>query len=326
MSGGLVVHELCNALGDRVRLLALGARVCAIELQGANGPRPVVLGHARVEDYLDDRFYMGCTVGRVCNRIAGARFAIDGHEYRLSANEGRNHLHGGAQGFDRRPWTLDAASDRHAARFALRSHDGDQGYPGTVDVEVEYSWNDARELRVRHIATSDRATHLNLTTHLYFNLDGPDGDARAQQLRIAAAALLEVDEELIPTGRIRELAGGPLDLREWRRIDSLLAASDPLLRLAGGVDFHFLLEQDASPVGLRSRAGDLELQIESSRPGLQCYTGQHLRAPWAPFAGVCLEPQGFPDAPNRPEFPTTLLRPGVRYATSTVYRFIEHPL
>jgi aldose 1-epimerase len=341
------VHVLTNRRGDRVELSAFGARIRALTLALPSGPRNVVVGYASLAQYRTDRYFMGGTIGRYCNRIGGARFTIAGREYRLVANEGRNLLHGGADGFHLRDWQRLPGADACMAAFRLVSPDGDQGFPGALTVDVRYTWNDARELVVEHAATTDRPTHVSLTNHAYWNLDGAAkgtadtadraraadaagaagaaGAALDQSLRVAAGRYTPTDDEQIPTGNFADVARSPLDLRTPCVLRERVREPHAAIAKAEGFDCNYVLDARASAATecarLTSASGDLAMTLATSLPGLQVYTGQHLRAPFAPCAGVCLEPQYFPDAPNRPEFPSTLLEPGNRYEHFTRYRF-----
>lgn len=319
---GLIEHELVNSRGDRVRLLNHGARIRSLSLALQGGRREVVLGYRNPEDYLDDRYYMGGIIGRFCNRIGRARFAVDGAVYRLSANDGPHHLHGGAAGFHTRRWAIGEDSGETSVTLSLRSADGDQGYPGALVVQVEYAWNDERELVIRYRADTDRPTHVNLTSHAYFNLAGR-GDTRTHRLSINGDRVTMVDAELIPTGQLLELSGSPLDLQRPRRIGDFIALDHPLIRNGRGADLNYVLNAAAPAAELWNAGSDLGLILTTSCPGLQLYTGQHLGPPFRPWSGVCLEAQYFPDTPNHAAFPSTLVTPEAPYRETTTYRFVE---
>lgn len=320
------LHRLVNARGDTVELLDFGARIRSLTLVLPDGPRSVVLGYGRVEEYLTDRYYIGATVGRYANRIGGARFSLEGREYRLSANEGANHLHGGVEGFDKRFWEV-AESDESSITYRLESPDGDQGYPGNVTAETRFELRDTRELDIRFRAATDAPTYVSLTQHAYFYLDGMNpGRAPAtvleHRLRIPSACFTPTDAEQIPTGQLEKVAGTGLDLRTPIRIGDLVASRDPRVRRQRGADHNYVLDDNpAVAAELTSGRGDLRMIVSTSCPGLQLYTGQHLSAPFLPYAGVCLEAQYFPDAPNQPAFPSVLLRPGEAYEECVTLRF-----
>lgn len=289
--------------GDiEVRILPLGAIVQSVLVDGVE----VTLGCGSTGAYLAQRAFLGAAVGRFANRIGGARFTLDGAEHRLSANDGRNSLHGGADGFSQRVWS--ARPDGDSVLLTLTSPDGDQGYPGRLEAQVRYAVAGA-ELHVDFEATTDAPTVVSLASHAYWNLAGV-GTIDEHVLEIAASRYTPVDEELIPTGAIAEVAGTPFDFTTARAIGDF------------GYDVNFALDR-AEAVRLTDPGSGRTLEIATTRPGLQLYTGGELAetSPFPARAGVALETQAFPDAPNRPEFPTAVLRPGEVFRASTVYRF-----
>ncbi len=318
----LAEQVLTNARGDRVTLLNFGARLTGIELQLPNGPRNVIVGYEDAADYLTDLYFMGATVGRFCNRIAGSRFILDGVEYSLDANEGRNHLHGGAGGFHARLWSSDSEVPDDTARYRLLSADGDQGYPGTLEAIVTYQWTDDRELVIELEAETDRPTHVNMTNHAYFNLAPDDADVLGHRLQVGSRQILQVDEELLPTGELLNVIDTELDLRQPRALQDVVGSQHPLIVRTGGLDFNYVLEASGGRAELESPNGDLCMQLTTTCPGLQVYGGHMLGPPFAPNGGMCLEPQHYPDTPNQSDFPATLLVPGERYSQMTRYRFI----
>lgn len=313
---------LRNSRGDRVTLLNYGARLTGIELQLPGGVRNVILGYENRSNYLTDPYFMGATVGRYCNRIAGARFRLDGIDYPLDANEGQNHLHGGAGGFHHRYWSIDAEVPDDTGRFRLHSADGDQGYPGTLEACVTYRWTDERELEIRLEAETDRPTHVNMTNHAYFNLAAGGADVLGHRLQVTSRQILQVDEDLLPNGDFLDVAGSGLDLRQATTLHDVIGSRHPLVLRTGGIDFNYVLGESGGRAELESPNGDLCLQLTTTCPGLQVYDGQKLGSPFAPNRGLCLEPQHFPDTPNQSNFPSTLLAPGERYAQTTRYRFV----
>ena len=260
----------------------------------------VVIGFDTVEEYRDNPQYLGAIVGRCANRIANARFTLDGKTYQLAANIGPNHLHGGRKGFDQRVWR----ATHGAATLELRytSPDGEEGYPGNLDVRVTYTLTDENELIVDYFATTDKATPINLTQHSYFNLAGA-GDILGHVLQIDADAITPVDQSRIPTGEIMPVAGSDFDFRSPTPIGA---------RRAGQYDHNFVLRGGARVI---EPASGRTLAIQTTEPGVQLYTG------YRRGGGLCLETQHFPDAPNRPNFPSTILRPGAGYHSRTVFRF-----
>ncbi|MFJ9621907.1 aldose epimerase family protein [Streptomyces sp. NPDC101181] len=299
--------------GVRVRVLTYGAIVQSVLAPGRDGSRaPVALGLADVGGY--EEFpgpYFGAVVGRYANRIGGAAFTLDGRTHRLTRNEGGNHLHGGARGFDKRVW--DAVAVPGGVRMSLVSEDGDEGYPGRLDFSVTYTLGPGGALVLDHRAVTDAPTVLNPTSHLYWNLAGADsGSALGQQLRIAAERITPVDAASVPTGLLAPVAGTRFDFRRYRTVGA-------------GYDQNFVL--DAAPAdGVAAELYDAGsgrvLTVRTTEPGLQLYTADHFDGrPFGPCAGIALETQHFPDSPNRPEFPSTVLRPGEEFASRTTYGF-----
>jgi aldose 1-epimerase len=295
----------------------------------------VVLGFDTLEPYLGDQPYLGATIGRFANRIAGARFPLGGRRIQLDANEAGNHLHGGARGFGRRVWRGEAFESDAAVgvRFRYRSRDGEQGYPGTLSVEVTYTLAADGELRLDYRATTDRATVVNLTHHSYFNLcDGGAGRILSHRLQIEADGFLPVDRGGLPTGEIRPVANTPLDFRSPCQIGSHIQS---LVPERGGYDHCFALRPRGANTAPRRVARVVApetgrvLELFTTQPGLQLYTGNFLGDRPAGRGGtrygrwhaLCLEPQDFPDAPNQPGFPSTTLEPGREYAHSAIFRF-----
>lgn len=317
----MVLHELVNSRRDRVHLLNYGARIKLLELRLSGGKRDVVLGYPNPEDYLQDSLYMGCTTGRYTNRIQGASFKIKSRDVRLLANEGAHQLHGGPQAFDKQYWSVAPGADEAQVEFLLVSRDGDQGFPGQLQVSVRYQWNDNRELRIEYAARSNRTTHVSLSNHAYFNL-GERDDIKAHMLRLAAREVLELDSGMIPTGRRLATEGTFLDFTRRRRLDG--AESDRNQPGDGfGIDVNYVLGHEQPAAELWSDTGDLKLSVRTSYPGLQVYNGYGLARPWRPFQGICLEPQYFPDSPNQPDFPSTLVQPGQVYREWLCYIFNE---
>jgi aldose 1-epimerase len=293
----------------------------------------VVLGFDDVAGYVDNRGSFGALLGRTANRIANGRFTIDGAPYELSKNEGANTLHGGVAGFGKRFWSVKEASAVHLT-LALTTADGDQGFPG--EVAVEATWRlDGGELSLLFTAETTKPTPLSLSAHPYFNLDGPAArDCLDHEVQIFADAYLPTDKQQIPTGEIRPVAGTPFDLRRPQPIGAGIRESDAQLRYGRGYDHYFVLPEprETTPrlaARIRSMASGRVLEILTTQPGVQFYTGNNLdgSAPgrgglYRQSAGFAFEPQGFPNAPNQPNFPSTILRPGETYRQETVYRLM----
>ncbi len=296
----------------------------------------VLLGLDTLEAYLHQDKFLGALVGRFANRIGGASFDLDGISYPLAANDGANHLHGGPGGFHSRVWTVEEAGDSRLV-LSLHSPDGEEGYPGAMEVQVTYALSGGA-LHLSCLARCDRPTLCNLTSHAYFNLSGHDsGPVTDQEIRLFADAYTPTDAASIPTGEIASVAGTPMDLRESRAMGAHIDDDFPQLRMAGGYDHNWVIR--GRPGTLRpaaracSHATGIVLEELTTLPGVQFYTGNYLDgcpagkggAPYARRWGFCLETQTFPDAPHHPEFPSCVLRPGEEYRTETVYRFSTLP-
>ncbi len=317
-----------------VELLARGASVRRLEVTDPSGTtRNVVLGYPDVADYGRQGQFHGATVGRYANRIAGGRFSLDGRQYQIPPNEGENALHGGPDGFDRRDWQV-VEADSTAARFALVSPDGDQGFPGRLEAEVAYrltSEADVSELRIDYLAASDAPTVVNLTNHSYWNLDGEQaGSIDGHQLQVLASGYLPVDEGSIPLGPVEPVDGTPFDWRQGQPIGPRIRAGHPQLLITKGLDHNLVLDGEGlrTAARLSSTVSGLALQVLTDQPGLQVYTGNLLDgtafgtsgAVYRQGAGIAMETQAFPDSPNHPYYPSTVLRPGEQYRTTTIWR------
>lgn len=313
--------------GLEARVIAFGAVLRDLVVPGPAGPQRVVVGLRSLEDYVARSRSFGAIVGRHANRIAGARFRLDGQEHGLVPNEGGNQLHGGPKGFGVRVWTLEA-HDGTSCRFRLRSPDGDMGYPGTVEATASYALAGPGTLRVTLEAEADRPTPLNLTGHTYFNLDGGPDIRAHHRLSVAASFYLPVDAGKIPTGEIRSVAGTRLDFRAPRPV------RDP--DGPATVDHTLVLDRDGErgdglrhAATLRSERSGISLALRTTEPGLQVYDGSMVDLditglgdlPLRPFCGLALEPQRFPDGPNRAHFPPCILRPGGVSRQVTELRF-----
>ena len=311
----------------RLELLPLGATLRRFEVLLPDGTwRNILLGQQTTAGYQNNVGYLGATVGRFANRIGGARFSLDGTRYIVDANEGPNLLHGGAKGFSTRVWDVEGVGDDWV-EFTLESANGDQGFPGKVAVSALYELVEGGA-QVTYRATTDATTVVNLTTHPYFNLDGEDsGDTDFHQLRIPASAYTPNHDDGIPTGEIRDVTDSAADFRLGRFLGHARErALEEGITRSGGFDHNFVIGGE----GLREHcrftgASGLTLVLRSDAPALQVYTGEHLDGtipgtsgvPYVRRAGVALEPQGFPDAPNHDNVPSTVLRPGEEYVTTT---------
>jgi aldose 1-epimerase len=331
------VYTLRNARGMEVRAITYGAIIQAIRVPDKAGRvDDVTLGYDSLQGYLTSSPYFGAVVGRYANRIARGRFTLGGRSYRLATNNGLNHLHGGLKGYDKVVWTAQSfqQGDTAVVRFQHTSPDGDEGYPGTVHVSVSYSLTPDNQLLVEYRATTDRATPLNLSQHSYFNLAGEGkGDILGHLLTIDADRYTPVDSTLIPTGELAPVANTPFDFRKPTAIGARIEQPDPQLRYGKGYDHNFVLNRREGglvhAVRVVERSSGRTLDISTTEPGLQFYSGNFLDGSIRGKAGhqypfrsaLVLETQHFPDSPNHPNFPSTILEPGQTYRSATVFAF-----
>jgi len=327
------MFTLRNAHGVEVKATSYGAIITSIVTPDRNGrPGDIVLGFDTIEGYLKDSPYFGAVVGRYGNRIAKGRFTLDGHTYALATNNGPNHLHGGLKGFDKVVWKAELLQGRTGVAFSRLSPDGEEGYPGNLDVRIAYELTDRNELVIDYHATSDKATPVNLTQHSYFNLAG-EGDILGHQLMIAADRYTPVDTTLIPTGDLAPVEGTPFDFRTATAIGARIDQANEQLKNGGGYDHNWVLTRNAAGRQLAARVVEPKtgrtLEVSTTEPGVQFYSGNFLdgkvvgkggRA-YQRRSGLCLETQHFPDSPNQPKFPSTILRPGGAYESQTVFTF-----
>ena len=331
LSGGREVRmaTLIWPGGLSVEVLEYGAAIHGIAVQMTRGSIQAILRHNTLADYEADTAYLGPIVGRCANRIGGARFEIDGAPFKVHANEGPNCLHGGDPGFNKRLWRFAEPTDPDGLSTTLTyvSPDGEEGFPGRVEVRAAYTLIAADTLEIAYEASTDAPTPVNLSQHLYFNLSGEPGrDVLDHTLQIAGGAITPVRPDLIPTGERLPVGATPFDLRQPRRIGDALAEPHPQIALARGFDHNWALEPAAAPcLRLRSPESGLMLEIGTDQPGLQVYSGQDLPAPFAKHGAMVFEPQGFPDAVNQPGFPDVVLRPGRTYRHRSAYRFRTDP-
>ncbi|WP_345227829.1 aldose epimerase family protein [Hymenobacter koreensis] len=333
------LFSLVNAHGTEARITPYGGILTHLFVPDRHGNlSDVVLGFDSLEGYLSPAYqqanpYFGALIGRYANRIANGHFTLDGHTYQLAVNNGSNHLHGGTRGFNQVMWNATphlAPDGSPALRLGYHSPHGEEGYPGTLHLEVEYVLCADNSLRIEYRASTDRATPLNLTQHSYFNLaHGQVPNALGHELTIPADRYTVVDDTLIPTGELRAVAGTPFDFREPTAIGARIA------QVPGGYDHNWVLPAPLAPSGLHRAAFVYEptsgrtLTVLTSQPGIQFYAGNFLdgslvgkdNVPYTQHYGFCLETQHFPDSPNHPAFPGTILRPGQVFRSTTVYRF-----
>ena len=327
------MFTLRNAHGVEVKATSYGAIITSIVTPDRNGrPGDIVLGFDTIEGYLKDSPYFGAVVGRYGNRIAKGRFTLDGRTYPLATNNGPNHLHGGLKGFDKVVWKAELLQGRTGVAFSRLSPDGEEGYPGNLDVRIAYELTDRNDLVIDYHATSDKATPVNLTQHSYFNLAG-EGDILGHQLMIAADRYTPVDNTLIPTGDLAPVEGTPFDFRTATAIGARIDQANEQLKNGGGYDHNWVLTRKDASRQLAARVVEPKtgrtLEVSTTEPGVQFYSGNFLdgkvvgkggRA-YQRRSGLCLETQHFPDSPNQPKFPSTILRPGGAYESQTVFTF-----
>lgn len=329
-------YTLTNTSGAKVKIITYGARVVSIEVAGRSGKLgDVALGYDDLAGYEKDASYLGPIVGRYGNRIAKGRFTLDGQTYTLAINNNGNHLHGGLRGFDKVVWTGQGSVVAGAARLKLTylSRDQEEGYPGNLSVTVIYTWTNRNELKIEYGAQTDKPTVLNLTNHAYFNLAGAGvGNILNHEMRINALRFTPTDETSIPTGELRNVKGTPLDFTSAQRIGARIEARYEQLISGAGYDQNFVLNKPSSKLGLaaevyESTSGRV-MRVYTTEPGVQFYSGNFLNGAigkqglaYPRRSGFCLETQHFPDSPNKPKFPSTVLRPGGRYTQTTIYQF-----
>lgn len=329
-SGAAVdVYTLTNARGMQMEVSTLGGRILTLTAPDRNGKlADVLMGLARPEDYVDNHPYYGAFIGRYGNRIGGAKFTLGGKTYELEKNNGKNMLHGGFVGFDRRLMT--AKVDGEALVLSYHSPDGECGFPGNLDVDVKYELTDDGEVKLTYDAVSDADTLCNLTNHAYFNI-GDDDTVLDQVLDINASRITPVDDELIPHGEFMDVIGTPYSFKGGVKLGKNMFSDDHMIALCHGFDFNYCLD--------RKTENDLEfcasvydeksgryMECYTTLPGVQLYTSNTVKGSvgkktYENYAALCLETQGFPNSPNCPEYPSTVLKKGEKYHTETVYKF-----
>jgi aldose 1-epimerase len=313
------LYTLTNELGYEVSIINYGGAITALKAPDRNGVfGDIVLGYETLDDYVKNPRYFGALIGRHANRIAEGRFSLNGVDYQLGRNNGVNHLHGGFDGFDRRVWN--ATEDGDVLHLSYLSKDGEEGYPGNLEALVDYGLS-GNELSIEYRASADRDTIVNLTNHSYFNLAGA-GTILDHELTLNAGSFTPVSSDLIPTGEIKSVTGTPMDFRNAR-----------LIRSEVDYDHNFVLTDWDGSLRLAARLSESTtgrvLEVLTTQPGIQFYNGNFLDGSlvgkegvaYEKYAGLCLEPQHFPDAPNHSNFPSTVLRPGEEYNQKTIIRF-----
>ena len=314
------IYTLQNANSVRVRVINFGATVVSIDAPDQYGNLSnIVLGYNTLEEYIADKSFYGCIVGRYGNRIAKGKFKLDGNEYTLATNNAPNHLHGGIKHFGKAVWDFKPVTTKNsvAIKMTYLSKDGEEGYPGNLSCELVYTLNNDNELKMVYNATTDKPTVINLTNHSYFNLAGPGGhDNLTYHLRFNADRFTPVDKTLIPFGELRPVEGTPFDFRKPKPVGKDIKADTPQMNIAHTYDHNWVLNKDDDSLTLAASVYDPDsgrfLEIFTTEPGIQFYSGN--------AKALVLEPQHFPDCPNQKDFPSTTLRPGEKYDTTSVYK------
>jgi aldose 1-epimerase len=336
-SGALVDEfTLTNGSGHVVKILNYGGIVTRITVPDKNGDiSDVVLGFDKFSDYETQNPFFGCITGRYANRIAGGKFTLDGKTYKLAVNNGPNHLHGGKVGFDKVVWAARPIEegDRVGLELKHTSPDGDEGYPGALSATVTYWWDHSDTLKIDYEATTTAPTVVNLTNHTYFNLGGHQaGSILNHQLAIAASSFTPTDATSIPTGELRSVTGTPFDFRESQTIGARIDADDQQIKYGSGYDHNYVLDGRVGSLRVAATVYEPQsgrtLMVKTTEPGVQLYTANFMKnlkgksgVIYDKRHAFCLETQHYPDSPNQASFPSTVLRPGELYRTSTSYTF-----
>ena len=332
---GVYRYTISNQRGMEVSILNFGAIISSLMVPDRKGEvADVVLGYDTLDEYVEDSVYMGSLVGRYANRIKAGALPIGESTYQLACNRPGIHLHGGNEGFNKRVWRADTIREegRLGLQLSLVSPDGDEGYPGNLEVLVSYFLTDDNELIIDYEAETDKATVVNLTQHSYFNLAG-QGDITGHYIKINSSQYTPVGTDLIPTGELAPVEGSPFDFRQIRRIGLAISEGDGQKKTGEGFDHNYVLDThgDVGKIAaliLHQESGRT-MEVCTTKPGMQFYTGNFLDgtlkgrggAPFNKHSALCLETQYFPDSPNQPRFPSTLLGPGETYRHTTIYRF-----
>tara|TARA_B110000116_G_scaffold77464_1_gene67194 strand:- start:1446 stop:2603 length:1158 start_codon:yes stop_codon:yes gene_type:complete len=334
-------YVLTNANGVEAKIISYGAILRSLVVPDRNGNmEDIVLGYDSLDEYIEASPYFGAIVGRYGNRIANGKFTLDGVDYTLAANNGANHLHGGQQGFDKVVWSAKSIKEKNAVGVELSylSKNGEEGYPGNLNVKVTYLLTSENELQIQYHATTDKATPCNLTHHSYFNLSGDvKKDILDHELWINADYMIPVDDGLIPTGALDPVASTPFDFTQVEKIGSRINSEDIQIIFGGGYDHNWCLNEVDGSLKLQAALYDAQsgrlMEVLTLEPGLQFYSGNFLDGSnvgkgekvYKHRYGLCLETQHYPDSPNRANFPSTILEPGEAYETKTVYKFSVRP-
>jgi aldose 1-epimerase len=338
LASKLQLYSLTNKQGLKMEVINLGGKIKSLSVPDKNGVLgDIVLGYDSIGQYPGGNLYFGAMIGRYGNRIAKGKFSLEGKEYQLAVNNGVNALHGGPKGFHNVYWTVKPFRNNgyDAVEMRYRSMDGEEGYPGTLDVKIIYTLTDQNELVIDYEATTDKTTILNLTHHSFFNLAGEgSGDVLNHRLMINADRYNPVDEGLIPTGELRPVKGTPFDFLKPHAIGERIDQQDQQLIVGRGYDQNYVLNKKPGELSLAARADEPTsgrvMEVWTTEPGLQFYSGNFLDGtdkgkggtPYNFRTAFCLEAQHFPDSPNHPDFPSVVLKPGEVYTQKTVYKFL----
>lgn len=331
------LYTLTNSHGIEVQVINFGGIITSIRVPDRDGKvADIALGFDNLEGYLENKPYFGAIIGRYANRIANGKFTLDGKEYVLAKNNGTNSLHGGIKGFNEVVWTAEPFHEPQGegVKLTYLSKDGEEGYPGNLKVKVSYTLTDKNELIIDYEATTDKATPINLTNHSYFNLAGEgNGDVLAHQLQLNAESFTPIDKNLIPTGKIQPVKGTPLDFTQTTAIGARINDPYEQLVIAHGYDHNFVVNRKKDGLQFAARVHEPKsgrvLEVYTTQPGIQLYTGNFLDGTVVGKHGhaykqreaFCLETQHYPDSPNHPGFPNTILRPGHAFHSQTVFKF-----
>ncbi len=331
------IFTLTNIKGAEARIINYGGILVSLKMPDRSGKlEDIVLGYDSMDGYNKNSPYLGALIGRYANRIAKGKFKLNGHEYTLAVNNGENHLHGGLKGFDKVIWQATPLNGKNgpALKLTYVSKDGEEGYPGTLSVTVTYTLTNDTSLRIDYSATTDKTTIVNLTHHSYFNLAGAgSGDILQHEVTINASRFTPTDAGSIPTGELRSVKNTPMDFTKATAIGARINQDDEQLKLAKGYDHNWLLNRRAA-AGLTLAATAYDpgsgrfMQMLTSEPGVQFYSGNYLDGStgkggksYTVRTGFCFEAQHYPDSPNKPSFPSVVLRPGAVYRQTTIYKF-----
>lgn len=331
------IYKLKNSKGAETQIITYGGTVVSLKVPDKNGKfADVVLGYDSIADYEKNQSYIGALIGRYGNRIAKGKFTLDGKEYILAKNNGENHLHGGPKGYDKVVWTAKPSTDKNGANLELTylSKDGEEGYPGNLNIKVIYSLTENNELKIVYSATTDKNTVINLTHHSYFNLAGAgNGDILNHQLTLYADKFTPTDDGSIPNGELKSVKGTPFDFLIPTAIGARISNADDQLKFGNGYDHNWVLNKTDNSMTLAATVFEptsgRTMEVYTTERGLQFYSGNYLEGAikgksgqnYPRRTGFCLEAQNFPDAPNKPNFPSAVLKKGETYSQTTIYKF-----